>query len=78
MMKGLRETGGLTEVILQPNQKRSVTINTLSKNITTTLYTIDGKKIPAGKLTSIVSGKQQRIYVMQKPGSQASLVIDPN
>jgi hypothetical protein len=78
MMKGLRESGLLTEITSQPYQKRSVNINMLSTNNTTTLYTIDGKKIPAGKLTSIVSGKQQRIYVMQKPGSQASLVIDPN
>lgn len=77
MMKGLRASGAITEVTPRPSPKRSQTINSLQETSTTALYTINGKKLPASAVKNIVSGKKHCIYVMQKPGTQASLVVNP-
>lgn len=76
MMKGLRAT--TTSVTPKPTAKHSLTINKLQGTAVTSLYSIDGRKISASSLNGMVSGKSQRLYVMQRPGAAASLVIDPN
>jgi hypothetical protein len=77
MMKGLRAANP-DGVHLQPSQKRSLSINKLQGSAVTSLYSIDGRKISATSLNGMVSGKTHCLYVMQRPGTAASLVIDPN
>ncbi len=59
------------------NNKKALTVNNLKETSTTALYTISGKKLSASAVQNIASGKKHCIYVMQKPGMQASLVVNP-
>ncbi|MBN1602807.1 MAG: hypothetical protein JW915_14455 [Chitinispirillaceae bacterium] len=77
MMKGLYASGILTDVAPRPSPKRVQTISNLQETSTTALYTINGKKLPSSVIQNIASGKKHCIYVMQKPGTQASLVVSP-
>jgi hypothetical protein len=74
MLKGLRAIQ--TSTTPRPSPKRSLTLKNLQETSATSLYTINGKKLPAGSLQEIVSGKKHCIYVMQQSASKASLVIN--
>lgn len=67
-----------TSVNHKPSTKHSVALNKLQGNAIASLYTIDGRKIAAGSMNGTISGKRHCLYVMQKPGATASLVINPN
>jgi hypothetical protein len=57
--------------------KNTLTIKNLQNTTLTSLYTMDGKKIPAGLVQNLTAGKKHCVYVMQTPGKQASLVVKP-
>ncbi len=71
MLELLRKQG--TGVIA----KNALTISNLQNTTLTSLYTMDGKKIPAGLVQNITAGKNHCVYVMQTPGKQASLIVKP-
>jgi hypothetical protein len=78
MLKGLRAANPIVGVDPQHSQKQPLAISKLQENAITSLYTINGRKISASSLDGMIAGKTQRLYIMQKPGSAASLVIDQN
>jgi hypothetical protein len=76
MMKGLRASGQMTSVS-HSSSKNALTLNNLQTTSVTSLHTIDGKKIPGGSIQNLASVKKHCIYIMQTPGKQASLVVNP-
>ncbi|HMA63836.1 MAG: sialate O-acetylesterase, partial [Fibrobacterota bacterium] len=71
MLELLRKQG--TGVIA----KNTLTIKNIQNTTLTSLYTMDGKKIPAGSVQNLIAGKKHCVYVMETPGKQASLVVKP-
>jgi len=75
MLKGLRIP---TAIKQQPPVNQPLTVNELHSNAVISLYTIDGRKVAGNSLSAITAEKKIRLFVMQKTGMPASLVINPN
>ncbi|NLD93197.1 MAG: sialate O-acetylesterase [Fibrobacter sp.] len=57
--------------------RNNLTVKNYKNTAITSLYSIDGKKIPAGSVQNLTAGKKHCVYVMQTLGKQASLVVKP-